>query len=324
VTRPLLADVARAAGVSVSTASRVLAGRGELRATTRAKVLEAASALGYEPGGRGASRPAARHVDLVMHPFEGRWAGEVSGAVRSAASERGLDLVLTDDRDDAADDWSRRIVERGSRGAILAVLRPTSAQRARLRSAGIPLVLLEPRSEEKADVPVVRATDGEGAAAAADHLVARGAERFAVAVTTPAYRFGRARAQGFLARLAAVRPGTQAQVIAVGSDAATARAALRPVVADAAGARLGLFATTDELAVQVYRVAAELGRRIPDDVLVCGFDDVPGSSFMVPPLTTVHQPMRRMADGALDALLYADTSARLIALPTTLVVRGST
>lgn len=321
--RVRLADVAAAAGVSVATASRALAGHGDLRDETRRAVRDAAAALGYVAGGRRGRERAAQHVDLVLKGFDGRWAGEATTEVRAAASARGLDLVLTEDRDAEDDDWTDRVCARGSRGVVLGVIRPTAAQIARLRAAGIPLVLLEPRSDDALGLSSVSAADEDGAAAAADHLVERGAESFALAVPTPAYRYGRARARGFTERLAARLPDASPQLIPVGFDAVETRRTLRAALTSASG-RLGLFAATDEIAVQAYLVASDLGIRIPDDLLVVGFDDVPGSSIMIPPLTTVHQPLRRMAARALDLLLDPPPAPASVVLGTALVVRGST
>lgn len=322
MTRVRLADVASATGLSISTVSRVLSGRGDFSAATRARVQAAAESLGYAAP-PGPARRAPQHIDLVMRDFDGRWAMEVAAEMRAAAADHGLDLMLTQERDDATDDWPDRIVRRGSRGVVLAVARPTSDQVARMRAAQIRLVLLEPRSDDGIDIPVVRATDEGGAGAAAEHLAGQGAERFVVVVPELAYRFGRARVRGFSERLRAVRRGLEPRVVRVGDEVRGARAALGRALEEMRGHRIGVFATTDELAMRVYQAAADAGLQIPADVLVVGFDDVPGSAWMTPPLTTVHQPIREMAVRAVELVLRPDSPAD-VELRTSLVVRGST
>lgn len=330
--RVTLTRVAEQAGVSASTASRVLRGRGDLSADVRTRVLHAAAALGYTAAGESRGRPRDRTagvIDLVFGNFHDPYTDEVVAGARTTAAALRYDLVLTTDRPDAEDDWPHRIRTRGTAGVIVGLVMPTSAQVALVREAGIPLVLLDPPSEAPASLPSIRTTDRAGGASAAEHLLARGAQRFIVIGGTPSYRFGRARVDGFLSLVHAEVP--DAQVVRVEADwrASEAAAACTRALRELDGeGPIGLFACNDEMAAGAYRAIGEAGLSVPQDVLVVGFDDVRGARWLHPPLTTIRQPIREMGAAAVRTLVRAiegeATEGGAVELPTALVVRGST
>lgn len=328
MSRVTLTQVAATAGVSVATASRALRERGEISPPTRARVRAAATALGYGGGGPGRPRAGtARLIDLVLGRYDGPYNEEVAVGAREAATRFGYDLVLTAERHDPADDWPARIAARGSGGVVLGLAVPTAAQRAALAASAIPLVLFEPSSESRGALPDVRTTDRAGGAAAARHLVERGARRFIVVDGAPSYRWGRARVEGFVAALAETAPDAAVRRVAAGWSVAGARRVARATLADMPGdGPVGVFACSDEMAAGVYAATADAGLRIPDDVLVVGFDDVRGARWLRPALTTVRQPIREMAAAAVELLVNPPPAGEptTIELPTRLMVRGST
>lgn len=330
--RVTLAAVAARAGVSISTASRALRGRGELDAGTRARVLASAADLGYSSGGQPRGRPrqgTSRMIDLVLGHFHDPYTDEVTAGARTAASRLGYDLVLTDQRNDPQDDWPQRIRSRGSAGVVIGMILPTAAQWEALSSANIPVVLLEPPSEAPLPVASVRTTDWAGGAAAAEHLAERGAQRFLVIGGAPSYRYGRARVDGFRAALARVAPTAPCVLTSAGWGAWEARKACAAALPRLGGTGpIGLFACSDEMAAGAYRAIADAGLNVPRDVLVVGFDDVRGARWLHPSLTTIRQPIREMAATAVhllgQAFAGAPAEASRVELPTQLVPRGST
>lgn len=329
--RATLAAVADAAGVSIATASRALTGRGDLASTTRRRVHAAAREVGYvrEPSAGGRPLGSARLLDLVLGSYGDDYSDEVTAGARTAAADAGYDLVLTEERDSPDDDWPLRIRRRGSAGVVLGLISPTAAQLSALADASIPVVLMDPRSDSPRGLTSVQTTDHEGGRSAAMHLVERGATSFAVLLGRPRYRYGRTRHAGFREGLRAALPAAAMTVVQAGWRRAQARDAMIPLLRDLApGERLGVFACSDELAAGVYAAAAATGRRIPDDVLVVGFDDLRGARWLTPALTTVRQPIREMAAAAVDALAGAAAGGELsgasIVLPTRLVIRAST
>jgi len=327
--RSTLADVAAAAGVSVTTASRALRGQGEMAAATRARVAAAAAALRYTHDGERRGRPrggTARLIDLVLSHFHNPYTEEVTAGARTAAAHLRYDLVLTTERDDPDDDWPVRIRSRGSAGVVLGLILPTATQTAVMREAGIPVVLLEPPSGSSRGLPSVRSTDRAGGSAAAEHLIARGAGRFVVIGGSPPYRWGRARVEGFFETLDAALPRAARVHESANWGAAEGREACRRALERLSGdGPVGVFACSDEMAAGAYRAVADAGLRVGVDVLIVGFDDLRGARWLQPSLTTVRQPIREMAAAAVR-MLAAGTPSRdeIVELPTELIARGST
>ena len=331
---PTLADVAGAAGVSVSSASRVLSGRGDVRPQTRARILAAAEDLGYSRAATRRGRPSqheSRLIEVVAGRFGNAWTRTVVEGARVRAARLGYDLALTLERVEPDDDWFSRAVTRRSAGVILGVTTPTAAQRNGLRELRIPLVLLDPRAEVLDGTTTVGATDHRGGQEAGDHLLARGATGFLVVAGAPRFRFGRAREAGFRESVRSARPRALVRRLTTGwsSGESVDPVGLAAAVAEAAasGGPLGVFAVTDDMAFAVYRTAAQLGLAVSEDLLVVGFDDEARAASARPPLTTVRPPLAAMAALAVDLIHSARAGVSAGShheLPTRLVVRSST
>lgn len=328
--RVTLTAVAERAGVSVATASRALAGRGELALATRERVLAAAAALGYDRRTTSRGRPGTpdtRLIELVLGSFDDAWTDEVTASARRSAFEHGYDLVLTLERDDPADDWPARVATRRPSGVILGLIRPTRRQLTELRGLSIPVVLLDPRSDPNGELASVGTTDHQGGYDAGAHLAATGLGRFAVISGTPRFRFGKAREAGFRRAIAEHAPGAPVTRVNVGWDG-TGLSTRIPELFAADRTPLGVFACNDAMALAVYPAARRAGLRIPADISVIGFDDEPRSASASPPLTTVNQPLGAMAARAV-ALVHEMRSRDgehfdRIELATRLVLRQST
>ncbi|GAA1672886.1 LacI family DNA-binding transcriptional regulator [Glycomyces endophyticus] len=324
--RTTLADVAGAAGTTVPTASKVLSGRSDVSAETRARVMRAVAELGYRGrSGRGAvprtDRPSL--VDLVLSGVEGTWANRALSGVERAATAAGVDLVLTVAHGDGA--WLTRLLERNLRGAVLALVDVSADQLATLAAARVPVVLLDPVAQPPSTVASVGAANWAGGRAAAEHLIGLGHGRLAVIGADRVALYTQARIDGF--RSAAAQAGAEVEVVFIEWTATGA--------VEAATALLGrpdrptaVFACTDNIAAGVYDAAESLGLRIPEDVSVVGFDDLPEVQWLRPALTTVHQPISEMGEAAMRMLLRIMAAPPPVApreeLATQLVVRGST
>ncbi len=330
--RPTLDAIAAHCGLSVTTVSRALRGRGEMAAETRARVLAAAHDLGYRRDGERRGRPrtgTSRLIDLVLGRFHDPYSEQVTAGAQIAAAKLGYDLVLTTERDAPRDDWPMRIRSRGSAGVVIGVITPTASQVTVLADAGIPIVLLGPRGDASLPLWNVGTTDHAGGTDAAAHLIDRGARRFVVIAGEPTFRFGRARVQGFEAETERRMPG--AVVVRERADWTSGqarRATARALTEIPGDGPIGLFACSDEMAAGAYRAIAEAGLSIGRDVLVVGFDDVRGARWLQPPLTTIRQPLREMAATAVGLLADAAEGRSVerpsLELPTTLVPRAST
>ncbi|MFF1571381.1 LacI family DNA-binding transcriptional regulator [Leifsonia sp. NPDC058292] len=325
-----LQDVAREAGVSVSTASRALSGRGDLKAGTRNSVLRVANELNYDAAMSSRGRPAAldlRLIELVLGTFDDAWTQAIVNGARKGAFGHGFDLVLTLERDDPADDWPTRVARRRPSGVILGIIKPTRRQIEDLAAARIPVVLLDPRSDPHGEVASVGTTDWQGGYDAGAHLAATELERFAVVSGVPHYRFGKAREDGFRSAIADRLGDAPVSRIDANWTGAEVTHELRALVSKLPPP-IGIFACNDEMALAVYRAAAALNLRVPEDVSVVGFNDEPRAADAEPALTSVRQPLEAMAARAVQ--LVADLRTRKtdrferLELPTRLIVRKST
>jgi DNA-binding LacI/PurR family transcriptional regulator len=323
---PTLQQVAAAAGVSVSAASRVLHGRGEFSAATRARVLAAADALGYRRSATTRGRPRSvdsRLIEFVVGRFGTAWTDAAVRGARDAAFRLGYDLALTVERPSPEDDWLERVVARRSSGVVLGVITPTRRQLERLRDLRLPLVALDPPSALADDLPSVGTTDRQGGADAGAHLA--DAASHLVVTGAPRYRFGRAREEGFREALQRARPGAAVQQVSLPWGRPVATDALRGALRRAAHP-VGVFAVNDGMALAVLDAARELGLDVPRQVRVVGFDDEPRAALADPPLSSVHQPLPAMAALAVELLHDAqrgDLRAQRVELPAHLVIRRS-
>lgn len=323
-------DVASLAGVSAASASRALTGRGELSPETRRRVLEAAATLGYDRGStsRGRPRPPdARIIELVFGRLTGAWVSRAVVGAHEQAFALGYDLVLTQERESASDDWHVRAASRHSSGVITAVVTPTASQIDYLAEFAIPTVLLDPHGEPHRDLVTVSATNESGGFEAGRHLIVRGYEHFALALSPLQYRYGRARARGFRAALAAADVDDLA-VVEVGWDGRIARAAVDRLVERVQTGRVGVFALNDTMANAVVSALLRAGVRVPEDAGVVGFDGDPRPPGAALAVTSIHQPIREMAARAIDAVdrlrRGEHIEERRIELATALLRRDST
>ena len=299
--RRTLADVAALAGTSVPTVSKVLRGGTDVSAATRSAVMEAVRETGYVPRpGRPARGLEPAMVDFVLSDVHGSWVHQALGGVEEAATAMDHDVVLTIARRDGA--WVQRVLRRSSAGAVIALVDPTPAQLDVLHAAGRRFVLMDPMSRPPEHAASVGVTNWEGGRSAAEHLVGLGHRRFAAIGGGRTHRYSQARIDGFRSGLAST-PG--ATLIDVGyadwrrEDAATVA---EPMLARA-DRPTAVFCCSDLMAIGVYDAAHRVGLRVPDDLSVIGFDDLPEATWAAPPLTTVRQPIADLGAAAVRMLL---------------------
>ncbi|MCQ9130022.1 LacI family DNA-binding transcriptional regulator [Streptomyces hilarionis] len=305
---PTLAVVAREAGVSVPTASKVVNGREDVAPETRRRVTEALDRLGYVRRPRFDASKPPRLVDLVVHSLDDSRSGAVLRGVEEAAHEAGLDLVVSAalSRTPAGRPrrgWLDRLTVRGSAGVLFDLAELTRSQYAWLAQHRIPFVMIDPVLEPPAGVVSTGAANWQGGVTATEHLLALGHERIAV-ITGPSRRMcSGARVAGYRSALAAAGLAQHPEYVRDGGfDEALAHRRTHELL-DLAVPPTAVFVCSDRMALGAYRALAERGLRIPHDVSVVGFDDLPESRWTTPALTTVRQPLAETAATALRLLV---------------------
>jgi LacI family transcriptional regulator, xylobiose transport system transcriptional regulator len=324
-----LAEIAREAGVSAPTVSKVLNGRADVAPATRSRVEDLLRAHGYRRRRAEASRSPL--LDVVFHELESAWAMEVIRGVENVARDTGLSVVLSESagRLTPGRTWADQVAARRPHGVVLVLSGLDESQRALLTSRSIPFVVMDPAGDPGVDVPSIGATNWQGGLAATRHLVDLGHTRIG-AITGPTRMMcSRARVDGYRAALETAGLPVDPTLVVTGD------------FHHEAGYRQGLellrrpdrptavFAGNDLQALGLYEAARELGLRIPDDLSVVGFDDLPVARWVGPPLTTVRQPLMEMAEAAARLVLDLGREdqppvATRVELATSLVVRTST
>ncbi|MEV8585900.1 LacI family DNA-binding transcriptional regulator [Streptomyces sp. NPDC051180] len=350
--RVTLDTVAVEAGVSASTVSKVLNGGADVSAVTRRRVEAVMDSLGYR---RRAARLRAGFVDLVLDELDSLRSVEIVRGVAETLHAAGVRMVLSavHGRDDGADvgtgsgsgsgsgsgGWIDRLAARRSSGAVLVVSELTSKQRRRLTAMDVPVVRVDPAGHVRhvghveALVPTFGATNWEGAVSATEHLIGLGHTRIAHLAGPRQLLCSRARADGYRAAMerAGLRVPEGFTPHGEPDDTSGRREAARLLDALAAAGEqppTAIFAASDLQALGALEELRARGRRIPEDVSVVGFDDLPVARRTHPPLTTVRQPLFDMAAMAARTLLRIIDGEPVpnhrLELATRLVVRGST
>ncbi|MFI1394733.1 LacI family DNA-binding transcriptional regulator [Streptomyces sp. NPDC020681] len=321
--RVTIADVAREAGVSKTTVSRVLNTKAEVDVSTAARVREVIADLGYVPsrGAVGLARGNSRTVGMLTPPLTWPWMGEVlQGAVDTVeAAGYGLLLFTCNRGAESVEHFTSQVSARAFDGLLVVEPDNTLDTITAMHRAGLPVVLIDDRGHHP-EFPSVATTNREGAASAARHLLAAGRSRPLIITGRRDFGCVRDRLDGFLDVL-------PTGLIAQG-DFTEASGRLAVDRALASGQPFdSVFAHNDLSAAGALRALRAAGRRVPDDIAVVGFDDIPMAEHTEPPLTTVRQPMRGMGERAASMLLahLAGTPApdEPVVLPTELIVRES-
>ncbi|MFJ4809594.1 LacI family DNA-binding transcriptional regulator [Streptomyces longwoodensis] len=325
--RVTLATVARKAGVSLPTVSKVLNGRADVSHRTRAKVERLLAAQGYRRRPPGAAR--APLVELVFHELESVWAVELILGVENVAKANGATVVLTESgtRHAPAEDWVEGVLRRRPLGVVLVFSTLPEPVKRRLRSFGIPFVIIDPAGDPDPDVPSVGSANWAGGLAATRHLTDLGHRRVAVITGPEDLMCSLARLDGYRSAMAMAGLAVDPALVRYGDFHVQSGYRHAMELLALPDPPTALFAGSDLQALGVLQAARVRGLSVPRDLSVVGYDDVSLAQWTSPPLTTVHQPLRHMAEEATRMLLEQadpDGTARRIELATRLVVRQTT
>lgn len=322
-----LAQIAAEAGVSISTMSKVLNGRADVAAATRARLEEHLSRHGYT---RRNAAQRAETIELVFHELEATWSMEVIAGVEDVAQQAGLSVVLTvsGDRHSPASDWIEGVLRRRPLGVVLVFSELASAHREKLRSRGVPFAIVDPAGDPAPDVPSVGSANWSGGLAATRHLIELGHRRIAAITGPEDMMCSLARVDGYRSAMNAANLPIDPDWVRFGDfHAIGGEAHARELIAGP-DRPTAIFAGSDLQALGVIAAATSHGLSVPRDLSVVGYDDIALARWLSPQLTTVHQPLRRMGEEAarLVIRLAAGESVETLRmdLATHLVVRGST
>lgn len=322
---PLMADVARRAGVSTMTVSRVINNKSNVTAETRERVEAAIAALGYRANvaARTLAGGRSRVLGAISVQPESWGPSRTVFGIEAAARASGHLVSFTTAHDPSISGMRAAIDSLRSAHVegIVVVARLTAAVKA-LQSidAGIPIVVTYPTDL----VPYAVGIDQEvGARIATRHLIELGHQEVSHIRGPKGWIDADGRAKGWRKELRATGRAaghciTGDWTPSSGYEAGLTLAADRSVTA--------VFVANDQMALGVLRAMNEAGRSVPGDVSVVGFDDVPEAGFYIPPLTTVRQDFDELGRESVESLLALADGGSAIARTMTpeLIVRSST
>lgn len=328
--------MAKAAGVSIATASKALNGRSDVSATTRRNVLAAASRVGYEPGAYGdAEYPL---IALVADELMTTYTLEVIRGAATSAIEAGVGLLTLYTPPEQvkrvpvplSDEWFDILRTRHFVGVIVLTAELSEHQLGKAAQTGIEMVVIDPANPLPSTATSIGSTNWNGGVEATQHLVDLGHRRIAFVGGPEKSVPSRERFQGYLSGHA-MNGITPDPDLVRGSDysresglkAATELLKLPPRTRPTA-----VFAVADNAALGVYEAARRMGLSVPDDLSVVGFDDSLIARNATPGLTTIHQSLEGMGSTAVRTLIDRaagrPSTTGPIRLATRLVVREST
>jgi LacI family transcriptional regulator len=330
-----LEAIAKLAGVSRSTVSRVVNDHPNVRDQVRERVWEVIRETGYQPhaAARSLVTRRTRIVGIVIpaavttlftDPF---FSHLLCGITRTCNSER-YHLMLSLFNDPAGPEaMYRRVIRSGHLdGVIVASTHMDDPIFPRLLQDGVPFVMAGRHPDER--VNYVDVDNTGGARMAVEHLIRLGHTRIATITGPLRMAPGRDRLAGYRQALEAHQLAVDQHLIVEGdyTEASGSIGAQRLLSASPTA----IFVASDVMAIGALKALREAGVRVPEDIALVGFDDVPIAAAVEPALTTVHQPIERMGSMAVDLLLKlldhppdAQAPANRIVLPTKLVVRES-
>ncbi|MDO3705166.1 LacI family DNA-binding transcriptional regulator [Micromonospora sp. C28SCA-DRY-2] len=324
-----IATIAEEVGVSVATVSKVLNGRSDVAAETRARVEASLDRHRYRRRSRRESA-RSRQIHLVFHEFANEWAMEIIRGVESvaAAAEVGVLLSQLGGRHRPSQQWLDEVLAHPPLGMLFVLCHLSESQHQQLRRRSVPFVVVDTDSATSASVPTVGSNNWNGGLLATRHLLELGHRRIGIISGPEDVLCSRARAAGFRSAHDEAGLPIDPELVRFGSFYVDAGYTHGLELLSRPDRPTAIFAGSDMQAMGVLRAGRQLGLDVPGDLSVIGYDNLPVAAWIGPALTTVNQPLGDMAGTATQMLLDlargVDPPTSRIDLVTELVVRETT
>ena len=321
-------EVARHAGVSPMTVSRVMNSNSNVRDTTRERVMRAVRELNYTPNAAARSLAAAQGTRIALiytNPSAAYLSellvGALAGAARTAAQ---LVLDTWDHMSHAAERAAARSIAQSVAGVILPPpLCESKVVLSELTAANIPVVAIA-SGRFQADLSSVRIDDFRASQEMTEHLIGMGHQRIGFIRGHPNQTASALRYEGFQAAMTQAALPIDAGLIQQGYFTYRSGLEASEKLLSRKTPPTAIFASNDDMAAAAISVAHRRGLDVPRDLSVVGFDDVPEAAAAEPPLTTVAQPIVEKGRTAARLILDAAGPPVHVLMPVHLVIRGST
>lgn len=331
IKRLTMVEIAREAGVSTTTVSKVLNQLPGVGEKTRARIQQLIDQSDY------VQNHAARHlrkgqsglIDLVIMRLEGGYDLGIMHGVQDALEESGHRLVIFTTNEDEATErlWLRRVLDQSTDGVLLLLPYERIGIANALLAYKIPFVAIGDRNEPTTVFPTIGSTIWLGGYTATQYLISLGHRRIGI-ITGPLHlTTSRARLAGYREALERAGIPIDPMLICEGNYLLGDGATQANTMLDLPEPPTAIFTGNDAQATGVYQALYRRNIRIPDAMSIIGFDDVTYTAQMSPPLTTIHQPLVEMGRMATNMLLRLISGLPLdsnhVELSTSLVIRES-
>jgi LacI family transcriptional regulator len=323
-------DVADEAGVSLATVSRVINNKDHVSQEKRERVLRAMAQLGYVANeqARSLAGGSSRVVGLLVDYLSTSYMDEIIRGIDETLDTENYDLMLytTHRRKTKESAYVTKLTRKLADGLLLILPRNAAAYLETLRQRQFPHVLIDYLSDGQ-NVPAVSATNFRGACDAISYLLSLGHRRIGFITGTMEFGCARDRLEGYKATLQSHGIPFDPQLVYEGDFMQPQGYLNAQKLLSLPEPPTAIFASNDMMAFGVMEAARERGLRLPEDLSIIGFDDIPQAAHVHPTLTTVRQPLEEMGRSAARLLLnyIAQPTAPVerIELPTELIIRES-
>ncbi|WP_068618651.1 LacI family DNA-binding transcriptional regulator [Paenibacillus tuaregi] len=317
-------DVAAHAGVSVATVSRVINETGYVHESTRQKVEQAIKQLNYSPNevARSLFKRKSKLIGLLLPDITNPFFPELARGVEDRMQESGYRLIFgnSDEDEHKEQDYIQTFTQNNVVGVISSTNDHTADTYSKLK---FPVVFLDRTSGDK---PSVYADGREGGRMAAQEMISRGSRNITVQQGPKHVRPAQDRFEGAVEVLEKSGTAFQVQLTASFSYEEAGLKA-KELFAEYPWTD-GVIASNDIAAAAVLHEALKLGRKVPEELQIIGFDDIPVSNLVYPSLSTIHQPAYEMGRAAAELLIelveHGHAHQHIIQLPVSFVERGTT
>lgn len=323
-----MADVAREAGVSGQTVSRVANGKSNVVEETRERVLSAMRRVGYRPNGaaRALRNGQFRSIGVIISALPTFGNSRTLDAIAAAVMTEGFSITLMPvsrpTQGEVTGAFSR-LTEQTVDGVIILIEQHQLDHSEIDIPPGLPVVVIDSRA--RSDYPVVDTDQAEGAASATRHLLDLGHRTVWHIAGPPQSYAAERRQEAWRAALKQRRRDVPPVLVGDWSPRSGYEHGLRLAAEPTVTA---VFVANDQMALGLLRALHETGRAVPAEVSVVGFDDMDEAAHFWPPLTTVRQSFEEVGRRAVATLLTeittGDPTASAVSVPTELIVRSST
>lgn len=326
-----LSEVAKIAGVSPITASRAIRGVGYVSEEARARIMEAAAQLNYTPDmlARRMRGDKSNLIGVFVNNYGSLVLHEIIKAITQEARRKGFDLIVFNaerfDRPGRIE--TSNMLSQLCDGLLLLLPNASDSYLDLIDKQGFPCVLVNFDARQM-NMPIVVAENRNGARTAVEHLLALGHRRIGFVAGTAGTGQSAEREKGYVDAMQAAGLPVDPALIVQGQFMQSGGYSATEILLSLAVPPTAIFCANDEMAFGAIDAINSKGLKVPDDVSVIGFDDIPTASYVFPTLTTMRQPFAEMANRAVSEVVEIiqgrEIKAAKIAFPMDMVVRNST